>query len=83
MLNPRFITIDFQQSAIIALKHLFLKVTIKGCNFHYNQRLFIKLQELDLQQAYCTLSDDDSTSVKALYQRTPPLAFMSTWNIPR
>ena len=46
ILNPKFITIDFEQDAINALKHVFPNVTIKGCNFHYNQCLFKKLQEL-------------------------------------
>ena len=81
ILNPKFITIDFEQSAINALKHVFPNVTIKGCNFHYNQCLFRKLQELGLQQTYYASSDEDSKSVKTLYQRTRALAFMPTWNI--
>ena len=43
--------------------------------------MFKKLQELGLQQAYYASSNDDSKSVKALYQRTTALAFMPTWNI--
>ena len=43
--------------------------------------MFKKLQELGLQQAYYASSDDESKSVKALYQRTTTLAFMPTWNI--
>ena len=78
ILNPKFITIDFEQGTINALKHVFSNVTIKGCNFRYNQCLFKKLQELGLQQAYYASSDDDSKSVKALYQRTTALAFMPT-----
>ena len=81
ILNPKFITIDFEQGAINALKHVFPNVTIKGCNFHYNQCLFKKLQELGLHQAYYASPDDDLKSVKALYQRTIALAFIPTWNI--
>jgi hypothetical protein len=48
ILNPRFITIDFERGAIGALKNIFPNALIKGCNFHFNQCLFKKIQELGL-----------------------------------
>lgn len=36
-LNPRFITIDFEQAAIQAIKLIFPNTTIKGCNVHFNK----------------------------------------------
>ena len=32
-LNPKFITIDFEQAAILAIKLIFPNAIIKGCNF--------------------------------------------------
>ncbi|CAF2618161.1 unnamed protein product [Rotaria sp. Silwood2] len=76
VLNPKFITIDFEQSAIGALKNIFPNTTIKGCNFHYNQCIFKKIQDLGLQKDYNDSLDDDSTSVKCLVQQTGASAFM-------
>ena len=44
VLNPKVITIDFEQGALNALKNLFLSTSIKGCNFHFNQCLFKRIQ---------------------------------------
>jgi hypothetical protein len=76
VLHPRFITLDFEQGAISALKHVFPGATLKGCNFHYNQCLFKKIQELGLQKDYYDSSPDDPTSIKSLFKQTACLAFM-------
>jgi hypothetical protein len=76
VLNPKFISIDFEKGAIGALKNVFPNSKIKGCNFHYNQCIFRKIQEIGLQQDYYNSSDDDPTSVKRLVQETGALAFM-------
>ncbi|CAF3936166.1 unnamed protein product [Rotaria sp. Silwood1] len=76
VLNPRFITVNFEQGAISALKHIFPGATLKGCNFHHNQCLFKKIQELGLQRDYYDSSPDDPTSVKSLFKQTAALAFM-------
>ncbi|CAF1559358.1 unnamed protein product, partial [Adineta ricciae] len=34
------------------LKNVFPNTTIKGCNFHYNQCIFKKIQDLGLQKDY-------------------------------
>ena len=36
-LNPKFITIDFEQDVILAVKIIFPNAIIKGCNFHFNK----------------------------------------------
>ena len=41
-LNPKFITIDFEQTAILAVKLIFPNAIIKGCNFHSNKCIYIK-----------------------------------------
>ena len=76
ILNPKYITTDYEQGAISAIKRVFPNSTIKGCNFHYNQCLFRKLQELGLQKGYYDSSSNDETSVKCLLQATGALAFM-------
>lgn len=76
VLNPKVITVDFEKGAIGALKNVFPNSLIKGCNFHYNQCIFRKIQEIGLQQNYYDSSNDDPTSVKRLVQETGALAFM-------
>ncbi|CAM2728819.1 unnamed protein product [Rotaria socialis] len=58
------------------LKNVFPNTTIKGCNFHYNQCIFKKIQDLALQKDYYDSLEDDPTSVKCLVQQTGALAFM-------
>ena len=41
-LNPKFITIDFEQAAIVAVKLIFPNAIIKRCNFHFNKCIYIK-----------------------------------------
>lgn len=50
--SPRKIHIDFEKAAINALCSVFPKSDIKGCNFHYNQALWRKIQELQLVREY-------------------------------
>lgn len=75
ILNPKTITLDFEKGAISALKNVFPNASIKGCNFHYNQCIFRKIQELGLQKEYNDSSEDDPTSVKCLLQQIGALAF--------
>ena len=51
------------------------------CNFHYNQCIFTKVQEIRLQQDYYNSSNDDPTCVKRLVQETAALAFMSVQEV--
>ena len=76
ILNPNFITLDFEQGAISALKQVFPATTLKGCNFHFNQCLFRKIQEIGLQTEYNDSLPDDPSSVKSLFQQTAALAFI-------
>ena len=45
-LNPKFVTIDFEQAAINAIKLIFPNATVKRCNFHFNKCFYTKLQHL-------------------------------------
>ncbi|CAF1136308.1 unnamed protein product [Didymodactylos carnosus] len=76
LLNPKFITLDFERGAINALKLVFPNSIIKECNFHFNHCLFKKLQELGFQKAFYEAQDNDLITVKSLYQRVAALAFM-------
>lgn len=76
VLNPKFITVDYEKGAIGALKNVFPNATVKGCNFHFNQCVFRKIQDIGLQQEYYSSADDDSNSVKRLVQESGALAFM-------
>ena len=40
--NPKFITIDLEQGAILAVKLIFPNAIIKGWNFHFNKRIYTK-----------------------------------------
>lgn len=46
--NPKNISMDFEQAAIIAIQNIFPSITINGCNFHFNQCIWRKVQELGL-----------------------------------
>lgn len=50
--NPETITMDFEEAAIAALINLFPQVNIQGCNFHWNQCLWRKIQNLGLVNEY-------------------------------
>ena len=41
-LNSKFITIDFEQTAILAFKLIFPNAISKGCNFHFNKCIYTK-----------------------------------------
>ena len=45
-LNPKFITIDFEQAAILVIKLFFPNDIVKGCHFHFNKCIYTKLQDL-------------------------------------
>ena len=48
---PKF-HLDFEASAIMAIKETFPEAVMKGCNFHHNQALYRKVQRLGLTKAY-------------------------------
>lgn len=50
--NPKKVHIDFEQAAINALQDVFPEIIIKGCNFHFNQAIWRKVQELGLVTYY-------------------------------
>ena len=45
-LNPKFVTIDFEQAAINGMELIFSNATIKRGNFHFNKCIYTKLQDL-------------------------------------
>ena len=45
-LNPKFITIDFNQAAIPSVKLILPNAIAKGCNFRFNKCIYTKLQDL-------------------------------------
>ena len=50
--HPYKIHIDFEAAAISAVKEEFVTADVKGCNFHFNQALWRKVQQLGMTQAY-------------------------------
>lgn len=51
-LNPKHVTIDFEQSAIKALQKKFPTSSIHGCNFHFAQSLWKHIQQIGMQKKY-------------------------------
>ena len=70
-LNPKFITIDFEQAAILAVKLIFLNAIIKGCNFHFNKCIYTKLQDLKFQSAFINKRSNDinEINIRNLYKK--------------
>lgn len=50
--NPRSMKIDFETSTILACREMFPDCKLKGCNFHFNQSIWRKVQELGLAKRY-------------------------------
>jgi hypothetical protein len=77
-INPKFVTIDFEQAAINAIKLIFPNATIKGCNFHFNKCIYGKLQDLGFQSSFINKksSDPGEINIRNLYKKTCALAFM-------
>ncbi|CAM4764997.1 unnamed protein product [Rotaria magnacalcarata] len=81
VLNPKLITVDFEQGCINALKNVFPSSLIKGRNFHFNKCIFTKITDLGWKEQYYASAKDDPISIKALYQQTCALAFIPTSSI--
>jgi len=50
--NPNIITIDFEAVTIQAIKDVFPNTQISGCNYHFNQSLWRKVQNIGLVDEY-------------------------------
>ncbi|KAF0759758.1 MULE domain-containing protein [Aphis craccivora] len=50
--NPDIITIDFEAATIQAIKDVFSNTQISGCNYHFNQSLWRKVQNIGLVDEY-------------------------------
>jgi len=50
--KPEKIKIDYEMAAIQAIRKILPEVTLKGCNFHFNQCLWRKVQDIGLSQMY-------------------------------
>ena len=70
-LNPKFITLDFEQAAILAVKLIFPNVIIKGCHFHFYKCIYTKLQDLGFQSAVINKksSDINEINTRNLYKK--------------
>ncbi|XP_060845637.1 uncharacterized protein LOC132925246 [Rhopalosiphum padi] len=56
--NPESFTLDFEISTIQSIKQIFPNAEIYGCNFHFNQSLWRKVQNIGLASNY---KDDADT----------------------
>lgn len=50
--SPKVIKVDFEIAAIQAFRRTFPGAEIKGCNFHFNQAIWRKVQALGLVDSY-------------------------------
>ncbi|KAG0438881.1 hypothetical protein DMUE_2819 [Dictyocoela muelleri] len=55
--STKFITIDFEMAAFIALKKVFVNAEISGCFFHFNEILFRNIQKFGLKSYYKSNSE--------------------------
>jgi len=46
--NPNIIIIDFEAATIQAIKDVFPNTQISGCNYHFNQSLWRKVQNIGI-----------------------------------
>ena len=76
ILNPRLITVDFEQSCLKSLQKILPNSEVKGCNFHFNKCIFRKITDLGWQQQYYESSIDDPYSIAALHQKICALEFV-------
>lgn len=51
-LDPQSFTIDYEQSAIASIKHIFPDVEVSGCFFHFGKCLYKAIQRIGLQNWY-------------------------------
>jgi hypothetical protein len=84
-LNPKYITIDFEQAAFNSIKLIFPNAIVKGCNFHFNKCIYTKLQDLGFQSAFINKksSDINEINVRNLHKKTCALAFMPPQEISK
>ena len=77
-INPKYVTIDFEQAALNAIKLVFPNAIVKGCNFHFNKCIYTKLQDLGFQSPFINAksADPDEINIRNLYRKTCALAFM-------
>ena len=68
--NPPEFRLDFEPSALKAIREVSPSAEIRGCNFHFGQCLWRKIQELGLQKLY------DQPGVKATVRSIGALAFV-------
>lgn len=50
--NPVHLKIDFEQAVISATREMFPDCKLNGCNFHFNQSIWRKVQDLGLATLY-------------------------------
>jgi len=50
--NPESFTLDFEITAIQSTTQIFHSAKINGCNFHFNQSLWGKVQNIGLASSY-------------------------------
>jgi hypothetical protein len=69
--NLKYVTIDFEQAAILAIKLVFPNAMIKGCNFHFNKCIYSKLQDLRFQSPFTNAksTDPDEINIRNLYKK--------------
>jgi len=48
--NPESFTLDFEISTIQSITQIFPSAKIHGCNFHFNQELWRKIQNIAIIQ---------------------------------
>ncbi|KAG5897272.1 hypothetical protein JTB14_011438 [Gonioctena quinquepunctata] len=66
----RFIKIDFEEAVIMAIKRILPNVKIAGCNFHFNQCLWRKVQSIGLVEGH-----GNDGSIRLHIQMCASLAF--------
>lgn len=74
--NPRIIHIDFEMSAISAIREVLPLCEIYGCYFHFRQCLWRKVQEIGLVMEY-----KDNAEVRLTIQMCAAVAFLKTEDV--
>ena len=72
--SPHVLKIDFEVAAIQGIRNVFPQIEVKGCNFHFNQSVWRRVQTLGLTTSY-----RDDADIRKHIHMCAALAHLPSW----